>query len=301
MVTDGGDDSLAASGLHRMELDEAGANPERIAAAIHNAIGDCPGPVPVHDIARTLDIVDIREQNLHGLEGALITSPERPDGLILVNRRSSRPRRRFTIAHELGHFLMVHHVMVEATGFRCRNRDMVAESPGRKTSSEDRHIRQEAEANRFAIELLAPRSRLRPLLNRLPDLARVLEISETFTISKEAAVRRYVELHTEPLAVLFLHRGRVIYLQKGNEFPWLAIGKGQTLPGHAETRPGLSDTYDADPADWFDRAGPLGLQVQVLGQEGDRAIVLLHADTSADPDDDPEPGDTFDRFTRDRG
>lgn len=298
MVTEGGADSLAASGLHRMELDEAGTNPERIAPAIHKAVGDCPGPVPVHDIARTLDIVDIREENMVGLEGALITSPERPDGLILVNRRSSRPRRRFTIAHELGHFLMVHHVMVEATGFRCRKQDMAAESPGRKNSSEGRHLRQEAEANRFAIELLAPRSRLRPILKRLPDLARVLEISETFSISKEAAARRYVDLHTASLAVLFLHRGKVVYLQKSNNFPWLAIGPGQTLPGPRETRPGLSEIEEVDPAHWFDRAGNIELQLQVLGQEGDRAIVLLHTEASSGSEDSSELDDTFDRFTR---
>ncbi len=300
MVTDGGANSLAGSGLHRMELDPAGANPERVAAAIHAIIGDRPGAVPVHDIARSLDIVDIREQDLSGLEGALITSPERPDGAILVNSRSSLARRRFTIAHELGHFLMVHHVMVEATGFQCRNRDMVAASPEPKARSENRHLRQEAEANRFAIELLAPRSRLRPVLNRLPDLDRVLEIADTFAISKEAAARRYVELHRASLAILFLHRGKVIYLQKANEFPWLAIGPGQPLPGTPATKPGLSEMVEADPADWFDKARDIELQVQVMGQEDDRAIVLLHAEASGDPDDDSELDDTFDRFTRGR-
>ncbi|PJK27390.1 ImmA/IrrE family metallo-endopeptidase [Minwuia thermotolerans] len=80
--------------------------------------------------------------------------------------------------------------------------------------SADHHLRQDVEANQFAIKLLAPVRRLRRYLHRTPDLARVLEIADAFEISREAAARRYVEQHRESLAVLFGQHDRIIYLRK---------------------------------------------------------------------------------------
>ena len=47
--------------LDRMEIEEAGPNPERLAAAIHAQLQLKAGPVPVYEIAEALDIVEIRE------------------------------------------------------------------------------------------------------------------------------------------------------------------------------------------------------------------------------------------------
>ncbi len=47
--------------LDRMELDEVGANPQRLAEAIHQQLGSGGGAVQVYDIARALDIVEVRE------------------------------------------------------------------------------------------------------------------------------------------------------------------------------------------------------------------------------------------------
>src|SRR3712207_5591168 len=91
--------------LDRMRLEDVGANPERLAEAIHDQLPGIGGAVPVHDIARALDIVEIREEPLTSFEGALITSPEKDRGAILVNALSSPQRRRYTVGHELGHFL----------------------------------------------------------------------------------------------------------------------------------------------------------------------------------------------------
>lgn len=66
-----------------------------------------------------------------------------------------------------------------------------------------RHLKQEAEANRFSIELLAPSQRLKPFLYGVTDLRHALDIAEAFDISKAAAVRRYVELRDKTLAVIF--------------------------------------------------------------------------------------------------
>jgi hypothetical protein len=111
--------------LDWMALDDVGGNPRKLAEAIHIQLGDYPGPVPIYEIARALDVVEIRESPLFNLEGALITSPEKGYAAILVNSRSSPQRRRFTAGHELGHFLNPWHNPPLGTGFACTQEDMV--------------------------------------------------------------------------------------------------------------------------------------------------------------------------------
>jgi IrrE N-terminal-like domain len=69
--------------------------------------------MPIHQIAEALDIVEIQQARLKGLEGALVSAPERDIGLIVVNSASSVQRQRFTVAHELGHFLNPWHRPIE--------------------------------------------------------------------------------------------------------------------------------------------------------------------------------------------
>ncbi len=57
-----------------------------------------------------------------------------------------------------------------------------------------RHQKQEAEANRFAIDLLAPAYRFKPHLAGDPDLETIVSLTRELDISHEAAARRYIEL-----------------------------------------------------------------------------------------------------------
>ena len=66
--------------LDRMAIEEAGPDPERIAASIHMQLALLSGPVPIHQVAEALDIVEIRLVPLKGLEGALVSTPERDIG-----------------------------------------------------------------------------------------------------------------------------------------------------------------------------------------------------------------------------
>src|ERR1700729_3247128 len=158
-----------------MEIEEHGPNPERLAAAIHLQLRHASGPVPVYEIAEALDIVEIREAPMRGLEGAVVTTPDRNVGSIVVNSRSHPLRRRFTLAHELGHFLNPWHRPSDPSGgFSCTRPDL-GNGWRRGSAPVSRHVAQEIEANRFAIELLAPPPLLHPYLSGIPDLAKVIE------------------------------------------------------------------------------------------------------------------------------
>ena len=283
--------------LDRMEIEEVGANPARLATAIHDQLKAPAGPVPVEVIAKALDIVEIVVEPLSNLEGALVTTRERNTGQILVNALSPPPRRRFTIAHELGHFLNPRHVPTGPNGFRCSRGDLRVGPAGGRDGGSDQHRRQEAEANAFAIELLAPRRWLRPYLSGAADLAQVIALSDAFEISREAGVRRYVECHHQALAVVFSHHGRVVYYTAGREFPWLALRKSMTVPDLPAASEGtfLSDTEEADPSRWLSGSKAVTLSVQTLYQRDGWAMTLLCADEA---DEDGGIEDTVERYSR---
>ena len=47
--------------LDRIAVEDVGADPVRLAAAILTQLPDITGAIPVHEIARALDIEEIRE------------------------------------------------------------------------------------------------------------------------------------------------------------------------------------------------------------------------------------------------
>ena len=262
------------------EAADAAPRPEAIAAEIHRQLGDIPAPIPVHEIAMALRIEQITERPLTNFEGMLVTDQERSSGSILVNSRSGSDRRRYSIGHELAHYLCYWHKQTGA-GFQCTRRDMA--SP----VGEDLHIRQEKEANRFAIELLAPKRLFTPYLRGLPDLERVVAAHRNLEVSKIAAARRYAELHRERLAVVFAKGGLFQYASRGGDFPYLRMETGNylpvlpTMPGHSAT----SEMTEADPEQWPGLEKERELGIQVLIQDDGHAILLLHlADTDDEAD-----------------
>lgn len=264
--------------LDRMEIEEAGRNdPVRLAEAIHRQLETLSGPVPLREIALALDIVEIREEALSSFEGALVTSRERSEGAILVNRNASRQRRRYTIGHELLHFLNPLHEQTATNGFECSRADMAL---GGRLDGIDlrRYDKQEVEANRFAIELLAPITRMRSFLRGFADLSHVLRAAAELDVSKAAIARRYVELHPASTAVVFSRNGTISYPEWGPQFPLLAIKKGDQLPGRfgptAQTEM-LTMMDDADPEAWLKYPGRRKLYAQTLQQSGGHAMTLL--------------------------
>jgi len=282
--------------LDRMELEESGYNAARLAASIHRQLGSRPGRVEVHEIAKALDILEIRTEPLEGIEAALITLPDRGYGSILVNANSSPQRRRFSVGHELLHFLHFWHEPSSTEGFHCTRQDMIE----RNTISQDDHRRQEAEANEFAIELLAPDFRVRPFLETKADLNQALAMASELDISREASVRRYVALHDEPLAAVFVINGRLRYAELGPDFPDLGARKGEALPsfptGVESAGPSTMEEVDAD--DWLKKADGGRLSAQTLVQRDGYAIILLKAQLADAEEAGGDLEDVYDRFER---
>lgn len=161
--------------FHRMEIELAGPDVVAMARALHRQLGSLRGAIDIEAVAYELDIFEIRTEPLDNIEGALLTTPEKSAGAILVNSQSRPRRRRFTIAHELCHLLHAHHRPMGPQGFICSSNDVrvghFTLKPGLT-----RHERQEWQANRFAIEMLVPEQRLTQHLETEPSLDVVLDI-----------------------------------------------------------------------------------------------------------------------------
>ena len=243
--------------------------------------------MPIHCIAAALDIREIRNAPTSSFEGALLMMPDRNHGAIIVNANASHRRQRFTIAHELGHFLNIAHRPTSPDGrFTCGKQDL-AQSWSPKNRAQDRHTVQEIEANRFAIELLAPPKLIRPFLRGIPDLARVSDIARRLDLSREASARRYIELKEVPLALVFSQNGVVRYIDRRDTFPFLGLRNGDAIPTLAPVPHGstLSDHEEADPRDWGMRPNGPDLVAQTMRQDEGYAMTLLALD-QADPETD---------------
>ncbi|WP_156874939.1 ImmA/IrrE family metallo-endopeptidase [Sulfitobacter alexandrii] len=262
--------------------------PRRLGKVLHDMLGRLDGPVPILDIARALDVSEVRLDEFDGFEGMLLTTPARRTATILANTRYGTRRARFSVAHELGHFLLERHVLSDANGFRCTPRDL------RETRDGQRHFRQEAEANQFAIEALAPVSMVKPFLNGEPDLRAALSLRNLLDISLEAAVRRILDLAPVFLGAVWSHNGAIRYLIRTQAFPFLTCGKGTLLPeasaaasAVANGKRGITEMRDVHSTIWTDRAD-IGLKEQTRVGKNGHAVTLLWADL---PDHDDEEKD----------
>lgn len=243
--------------VSRIDLADFGS-PERIVQGIIDQVPDLPIPVPIDELARTLDIVDIKRLETQGFEGGLLTDANKSEGIILVNEASPLQRRRFTVGHELCHFLCPWHKPAGDNGFLCSPDDM-RRAYARKI---DRAAQMEVEANSFAALLLMPLPHfckdLR--LRKGADIQHILDLARRYETSKEATARRYVDVQDEPCAAVVSHNGHVLRFYKGKDFPYLDVKQSNPIPRGALTA--KSDLVDAVVSDWEECDGSVWLSAE---------------------------------------
>ncbi len=292
----------------RMELDGS-TSPSALVAKILKAEPSLSPPIPIDAIAQQLDIVEIRELNAEGFIGGLITDASRSEGFILVKRGLMEERRRFTVAHELGHFLMVHHKPVEGR-FQCTPVDMSRRAGRRKELPPAQ--RWEVEANEFASLLLMPPPMWRKSMvaYRDPDLGQIIVLARTFKVSRDAAARTYANYHEQLVAVALVKDGMLQRVYRDTaRFPALALDNGAPIPRssiyHRARRivGQPSDLVEAKAefwlrSDWGQRLPTL--TEQVLFRQDGHAFILLWAEIEMPSDDDPEENWTSKQRLADR-
>jgi Zn-dependent peptidase ImmA (M78 family) len=166
-----------------------------------------------HEIAAALGL-GLQEAEVDGFDGALVRATNLPLGEIVI-RKSIReaPRKNFTIAHEIGHFVLS---AGDRTSLACAASDVANWSD----SSKD----MERQADDFAAELLMPTALVQGIIHgKSPSLQLIEEIARKSRTSLSAAAWRYCDLAKESCAVVW-STDRVIYWSKR------APGFGFSLP-----------------------------------------------------------------------
>lgn len=236
--------------LDLMELDGK-VTPVAIVGEIMFQNPDMPFPVPLEELASVSGIQKIDELATEGFEGMLMTDQEKSKGVILVRANANPQRRRFTIGHELGHFLLPWHRQLQ---FSCTTENIKDITGDTKAA---RGQEMEQEANAFASELLMPTDVFKKLQRSFgePDIEQVQSLAAYFDTSIEATARRFMNLSDFPIAFVFSHNGNIRYWTRGPEFPYvLRVRNGSLLPKGSPARisgDGAGDMEELDSLTWL--------------------------------------------------
>lgn len=150
---------------------------ENLSVKALNAVGCKNPPVPVEEIAKKFGLTVFEFDFPNNISGVLKTQEK----VIGVNKNHHSIRRRFSVAHELGHFLLGH-------------------EPGRDgkiiDDDSEKPISFEREANLFASFLLMPSEWIKKRWKEKKiNEQTIKELSNEFNVSAQALTIRILELN----------------------------------------------------------------------------------------------------------
>lgn len=188
----------------------------------HYAITD-PADVLIEDLIWAQGGI-YEEKPMTGAEGRIVFAGSK-SAFIVINQKIINPeKKRFIRAHELGH-LQMHRSL--RPFFHC---DVQAFRERNKQGSH------ESEANAFAAELLMPEQLFMPLIEGQPFSVELLQrTARRFKVSLMAMSFRYMELGTEPIAVLFSQDGHIKWANRSIDFIANYLPTNRPLPERSAT------------------------------------------------------------------
>ena len=123
-------------------------------------------------------------------------------------------RKKFSIAHELGHFFLPEH---SKFAFSCATEDM--------TFHTNKLI--EKEANLFAAQLLMPKEILRRDINSDIDIEFISKEANQFEVSLSSMAIRLTQLAYDNMAIFWINDGIIKWVIKSKDFEYYPINRGR--------------------------------------------------------------------------
>lgn len=173
-------------------------------------------PVDIRKVALELTpafsadpITKVEGNSFSSIDGALVRHPNQREWGILYNENITHPGRfNFTLAHELGHY-MVHRHRLSSGRIECGNRDMLSEN------NRDTDIEQEA--NVFAASLLMPNHDFRTQADgQLFSFDLMTHCADRYGVSLTAAVLKWLDF-TKHRAVAILSEDGGMHWAKSSD------------------------------------------------------------------------------------
>ncbi|MEA1053618.1 ImmA/IrrE family metallo-endopeptidase, partial [Lamprobacter modestohalophilus] len=235
-------------------------------------------------------------------EGALVRNPEHPAEWGIFYNANARPeRQRFTIAHELGHFVLHRDLQRR---FDCDQESVY--------SGIDTLKQIEREADDFASTLLMPAHRLRERIERQRiDVQLLSELAREFGVSLEAMCIRVAKLTEQRLVLVYWDYGFMKYQWRSRS----AIRTRVRLHRTDDPQEPFAETLAADEAVVQEWAGvqmpaarwcasePPGISLREMKHsypEGHRVLSLLVLESAAPRDGEMRGWDEEDHSEGDR-
>lgn len=161
--------------------------------------------VDIRDLVYAKGII-YKEAPLENYDGRIVYG-NHGKALITVNSNLRyEPRKRFTIAHELGHFILGHNRKEVA-------HDNEASMDFYKSGS------QETEANLFASELLIPTAIFQEYIEGEPFHPVLMhDLAEEFNTSVSSMVFKYLDFGQHPIAVAYSFNSKILYYKWSKDF-----------------------------------------------------------------------------------
>lgn len=211
--------------------------PEDLIEEIFRQLPDLSFPIPLFEIAEACGITDIidvaklpnaiKEKPSEAFPEGFLIDENKYQGIIFYKDNVVAPyRKRFTIAHELAHFLLPHHIN------KLSFADLESGTVREKSTHDSEH---EKEANWFAGELLLPKNLLQDALKTQPlSLFFVKELSETACFSVAPLINRCVSILSDrPIVVVHSKDGvcHQVWANKDVLPGGFVCSKNEKLPG----------------------------------------------------------------------
>lgn len=173
----------------------------------------------LEDLCWDLGVV-VREAPIAGSD-ARITIKDNFGVITISSYESYETKKRFSIGHELGHFLL--HKKCSSSIF-CSSEQM------RSWFGKQQQILREIEANEFCSELLMPEKFFMPIItNKKPNFKLFEEVTEQFQSSLTSTILRYIELTDEAVAIVFYNKSGIKWFKRSSYFEeqkyWIQHGK----------------------------------------------------------------------------
>lgn len=186
------------------------------------------------------------EEPMNGCDGRIVFSKSGKKVKITINSETHYlPRKRFSVGHELGHYLLGH------------NRSHV-DGPGTIDCYGKKGP--EAEANEFASELLMPTPAFMKYVADRPFSPQLIkDVANYFGTSISSVVYRYMMCGPHPIVVAYSLKGTVKWICKSrNMWRWNLDLKGKPVPENSITYEYFQngnqyeEIRDVDMDVWFD-------------------------------------------------
>lgn len=275
--------------IDMMELADVG-QPTKIAHEIHRQLraqfGTVPRRMPLAKLASAVGIVGIELFDGTNFEGTLVVHEGK--GAIGIRKGMRSGRHNFTLAHEIGHFLIPTH-RFQRQRFLCEPVDM-RRVRGGNFSQRPEQERIEVEANEFAAALVVPIPEYgaeRKVLGSACDVAHIRQLAEAFDVSQEVMAKIYVMNADEKAAIITSKNGVVQRVIPQPGFPFLGLRKGSPIPDASVTKcfsvttanDPISELREVASHTWLEKRGNVSaIYEQVFVQEEGWAMTLLLVD-----------------------